>query len=171
MSDGHSWAQIVIGGSCPAIFVKALAYEIHKASEFEIPGGREGAVTYLESLIIDDNIVFEKDFAINGRFQSLEDWCRLHNLPYDRRCGGCDEWGANITYYRPGTSKIVNYYLEDPWGSGDVLCLASYVLKAREALHKGDVHTALDQLEEAVGGLSQVTPLPPFRIVKSDLND
>jgi len=97
-----------------------------------------------------------------GSFPDLEKFCETFQLPYDLHHDAGGDYDAGIEYYRPGHDRI-----HASSGNHDQIPLvaAGPVIKARDALYRGNFHAAITLLDDVLGPLWKLPVLPPFRIV------
>jgi len=103
------------------------------------------------------------DYNANyGGFPDLEAFCKGHNLSYDLHHDSGGSYDAGIEYYRQGARPLCVLSSNNDQVP---LVAAKPVIKARDALYRGNFHAAITLLDGVLGSLWGLPELPPFRIV------
>ena len=97
-----------------------------------------------------------------GSFPDLEGFCKNSGLSYDLHHDSGGEYDAGNEYIRDGAYITEAHSTNN--GDMDYVPTARIIL-ARQALFEGNFHEAIRLLDEVVGDLWKLPPLPPFRIV------
>jgi hypothetical protein len=172
----HGYGCISIGGDIPRSLAEEFLRVLKRSGAGPEP---EGGVDFLDLFIdtkdltpaaqcawlianSEPNLGYSDCQAQGGTFDELETWCRMYKIAYDRHSDHL--WGvdADNVFYRPELIDEIGCASNN---SADTLCDADLVLEAWKSVSRGNMHDALRLLEKALGGYTQVTPLPPLRLV------
>ena len=103
------------------------------------------------------------DQARDGQLEDLEAWLIEHDIAFDRECGDCGEYDAELVQFRPGMKEPVIFHIDSDGlptiTESTVRELFEKIDEAqKEALEDGpsDAYLALDTLQEAISENIQV---------------
>jgi len=173
--------RISIGGDLPESLVENfLDYLRDSGAGTDYDGGLDHLFTgeneklshreRLEALLAEcDAVIGSREYvtvcdgqANYGSFPELEEFCKANKLSYDKHNDSGGDYDAGNEYIRDG--KHVLDTLSTNHGDEDYIAACRVVL-ARQALYEGNFTEAIRVLDEVVGRLWKLPPLPPFRVV------
>lgn len=164
MSDGYP-AFIKIGGRLSSHLIRHFVEACINSGAYiyddkEVPATIRTPEELMALVDSDGYIVLGNSEAHSGQFHVLEAFLSANEMSFDRHsdgyCGTDAEW---LLCRGPKTVCCASNE------SADFLLNAILTRKAYQVLLDGDVHSALEYLERAVGEFSRVPELPKFEIV------